>query len=160
MFASLFGRRAAHNIDVLRASHAPECARLHAVYFAHPWSVAEFEALIAGASGDGAAALDGKGRVLGFILVRQAADEAEILTIAVDKSVQKQGIGKELLDAASDRLRIAGVRKLFLEVDEENQAARRLYAKAGFAQVGQRQGYYRSAGGKPANALILASEMH
>ena len=157
---SIFHRRVALSLDILRGTHSAECARLHAIAFAHPWSVQEFEALIANESSDGTAALDVGGcRLHGFILVRQAADEAEILTIAVDKAVRKQGIGKALLERQLDRLQLARVRKLFLEVDEDNKAALQLYRGSGFSQVGNRPGYYRTGAGKPANALILARDL-
>ena len=48
-----------------------------------------------------------------------------------------------------------GVRSWFLEVGDNNTAARRLYATLGFAEVGRRQGYYRVEGAAPATALIL-----
>lgn len=156
---SLLRRRNPHTLEPLRGDHAAACARLHALYFSHPWSVNEFESLIASASIHGAAALEGSGKVLGFVLARQAADEAEILTIAVDKSARKQGIGRELLENQVESLRHMRVRKLFLEVDEDNLAALRLYGHFGFAQVGARPGYYRTASGKPANALILARDL-
>jgi len=157
---SLLRRRGAHSVELLRNEHAAECARLHGLYFSHPWSISEFESMIASEPIYGAAALEeGKPRLLGFVLTRRAADEAEILTIAVDKSVRKRGIGREMLDHQADQLRRAGVRKLFLEVEEGNAAARRLYERYGFAQVGQRQGYYRTLEGIPANALILACDL-
>ncbi len=156
---SLLRRRSPHTLEHLRAEHAADCARLHALYFSHPWSVNEFESLIASANVHGAAALDGAGKVLGFVLVRLAADEAEILTIAVDKSARKQGIGRELLENQAESLRRNRVRKLFLEVDEDNAAARKLYGKFGFTQAGMRPGYYRTASGKPANALILSCDL-
>ena len=156
---SILRRRNPHTLEPLRAAHAADCARLHALYFSHPWSVSEFESLIASTNVHGAAAVDGQEKVLGFILIRCAADEAEILTIAVDKSSRKQGIGRELLTEQAERLRRIRVRKLFLEVDEDNAAARKLYSNFGFAQVGTRQGYYRTSGGKPANALILSCEL-
>ncbi len=157
---SMLRRRARPVVEDLRIEHAAECARLHADFFAHPWGVNEFETMIASAAVYGAAGVDpSRGDFGGFILVRRAADEAEILTIAVDKSLQKQGLGRELLDFQVSGLRRIGVRRLFLEVDENNRAARRLYEKSAFAQVGTRPGYYRSAEGSPANALILACEL-
>ncbi len=159
MFSRL-RRRARPIVEVLRAEHAVECAQLHADFFAHPWGVNEFEALITSAAVYGAVGVDpSQGDVGGFILVRRAADEAEILTIAVDKSLQKQGLGQELLEHQRDVLRRIGVRRLFLEVDEENRAARRLYEKLAFAQVGIRPDYYRSSQRKPSNALILACDL-
>lgn len=153
---SLLRRRIPHVIERLRIEHAPDCARLHALYFSHSWSVSELENLIASENVYGGAAIDAGGALLGFIMVRKAADEAEILTIAVDKPALKQGIGRALLEFLIETLRRLPVRRLFLEVDEGNVAARQLYSKMGFAQVGMRPAYYRNAKGAPSNALILA----
>lgn len=118
------------------------------------------ENLIASAPIHGAGAFDIQlDTMLGFALARRAADEAEILSIAVDRSAQKQGIAGELLSQAMSELRRHGVRRLFLEVEEDNKAARSLYAKFGFAQVGIRPGYYRKSPEAAANALVLACEI-
>ena len=53
------------------------------------------------------------------------------------------------------RLAGMGVRSLFLEVDEGNAAARRLYERAGFAEVGRRKAYYQKADGSAATALVM-----
>lgn len=91
----------------------------------------------------------------GFILVRVAADEAEILTLAVVPSGRRRGVASALLVAAMTRACLEGARTLFLEVAEDNTAARVLYAAHGFAQAGRRRGYY----GAEADALILRREL-
>ena len=140
----------------LRTPHAEACARVHAGGFAHPWSKQEFAQLLADSSSVGVAALDpASGRLRGFCLSRVAADEAEILTIAVDPTERKRGVGRELLHEHLQQAAFAGARQLFLEVDEDNAAALALYRRFGFAQVGQRAGYYRRPDGRAATALIL-----
>jgi ribosomal-protein-alanine N-acetyltransferase len=52
-----------------------------------------------------------------------------------------------------------GIRTVFLEVEENNQPARRLYQRAGFAIVGRRERYYRQAGGEPLNALLMRRDL-
>src|SRR5271165_2700369 len=85
-------------IRLLRQDRAQACARLHSQGFAHPWSPEEIAALIASSSTVGAAALDPvSGRLRGFVLSRLAADEAEILTIAVDPPARGKGVGRALL---------------------------------------------------------------
>ncbi len=144
-------------LDVDRAT---DCARIHAAFFSHPWSSDEFAGMIASVNHfcDGAIE-EPSGRLSGFVVTRRAVDEAEILTIAVDKSAQGRGIGRELLRSQAEILRRHGVRRLLLEVDEKNAPARKLYGRFGFLQVGSRPGYYRTPAGQPANALILAVDL-
>jgi ribosomal-protein-alanine N-acetyltransferase len=64
-----------------------------------------------------------------------------------------------MLDLHMGRLSALGTRVIHLEVDEGNIAARRLYHRAGFAEAGRRQGYYNTADGKRATALVLRREL-
>lgn len=91
----------------------------------------------------------------GFALCRVAADEAELLTIAVDPAARRHGIGAALLAAVVAQARGAGAATLLLEVGVDNPAARALYDRAGFIEVGRRPGYYRRRDGVPADAAIL-----
>jgi ribosomal-protein-alanine N-acetyltransferase len=126
-------------------AHAQALAALHGEVFAHePWDAASFAALLAQPGVHGL--IDPRG---GFVLLRVAADEAEILTIGVTR--RRQGIGRSLLAAALAHAGAAGATAMFLEVAAENAAARGLYAAAGFSEVGQRRGYYADGG----DALLL-----
>lgn len=138
----------------LAPAAAARCANLHKISFSSPWSAAEFGSLLASASvvadGVGSAPL-----VDGFILSRRAADEAEILTIAVDPAKRAHGLGNALLGFHLSRLSMLGVEKLFLEVAESNKPALALYNRYGFERVGLREGYYAKPDGTRAAALIL-----
>ena len=87
----------------------------------------------------------------GFLHLRSAGDEAEVVMIATHPSAQRRGIATALLEDAVASL---DGRTLFLEVAESNGAARALYARSGFRQVGRRPGYYRIASGRE-DALVL-----
>lgn len=87
----------------------------------------------------------------GFVLARVVADETEILTLAVDPLVQRQGAGRSLLQAAMDDARQRGAAAMFLEAAPSNAAALALYGSAGFVQVGRRPRYYPGGG----DALVL-----
>lgn len=150
------GRFSPPVVRPLRADKAEDCANLHAASFAHPWSAEEIAALIADPSTLGAAALDpSSGRLRGFALLRLAADEAEILTIAVAATLRGKGVGRMLLDDAVRRADNAGAAAIFLEVAEDNPAALALYRRAGFASVGERPGYYRRADSARATAIVM-----
>jgi len=86
--------------------------------------------------------------IVGFILVRQASDEAEIITLAVAKENRRQGAGRALLDAALRHLHHQRVENLFLEVEEKNHAALSLYRRLGFEETGRRPGYYQMQSGR------------
>ncbi|MCE9648167.1 MAG: GNAT family N-acetyltransferase [Parvibaculum sp.] len=86
----------------------------------------------------------------GFVIARVAADEAEILTLAVDISKRGQGLGRKLMEAAAARALASGAAALFLEVADDNVAALALYERLGFVTMGLRPAYYARAGGSVA----------
>jgi ribosomal-protein-alanine N-acetyltransferase len=152
---SLFKRPEPALLDA-RADDAAALARVHASAFRHGWSENEFERLLADknvichvARGNG-----GTGPVCAFTISRIVEDEAEILMVAVAPGEQGRGLAGRLLSRHLGRLAARGVRKVFLEVDEGNTAALRLYSRSGFEQVGRRPGYYANPEGQAA-ALIL-----
>jgi ribosomal-protein-alanine N-acetyltransferase len=101
----------------------------------------------------------GFGRKLrGFIILRSAQDQAEILTLAVSKPYQRQGIAKALMSAAEVRVIDSGTELLFLEVAEDNAPALGLYAAMGYEKIGRRPAYYRRSDGRVA-ALIFRKRL-
>ena len=112
--------------------------------------------LIASSSTVGAAALDPvNGRLRGFVLSRLAADEAEILTIAVEAAHQRRGVGRALLSENLRQVANSGAKAMFLEVAANNAPALSLYERFGFVKVGERAGYYRLADGTRVTALAM-----
>ena len=150
------GKAASPALRRIGAEQAAACAAIHAPSFAHPWRAAEFEALLAAPETVADGAFDSRGAVLqGFVLSRRAVDEAEILTIAVAPRRRGAGLGAKLLAAHLAHLSSLGVGALFLEVDEANAAARALYVRFGFVEVGRRPAYYRTVTGARSTALVL-----
>ena len=94
------------------------------------------------------------GRVCGFVLGFVIAPEAELESIGVDLAAQWQGIGRALLEAWSDEVRLVGAEQIVLEVRDSNLAGRRLYESSGFAEVGRRPAYYS---GPVEDAVLLRS---
>lgn len=80
--------------------------------------------------------------LLGFLVARHLGPECELENIVVDPTVQRRGVGRQLLDALLVRARNAGSEAVFLEVRESNTAARRFYEQAGFQPTARRRGYY------------------
>ena len=129
-------------------------AALHARCFPdlRGWSAAEFAGLLADPTVIAATAPSG------FALARVAADEAELLTIAVDPDKRGTGQGRALLAEVLARAGARGAARIFLEVAANNHAALKLYAGAGFTACGRRRGYYRLSTGA-VDALIMARDI-
>jgi ribosomal-protein-alanine N-acetyltransferase len=152
-FARIFAR-AEPTLSAATPRDAASLAALHAASFSRGWSESEFEQLLTDRTVVCDRAESGR-RNVGFIVSRRAADEAEILSVAVARGWQGRGLARRLLDLHLRRLAGLRLRAVFLEVDEDNKPARRLYARAGFREVGRRPGYY--SGGK--SALVLRRDL-
>lgn len=139
----------------LTVSDAAAAAALHAQGFADPWSAASFADLVA-TPGVLALGWEADGRLIAFALFQPALDEAELLTIATDPAHRGQRIGQQLIEAAFARLAAAGIRRLLLDVAEDNAPARRLYDRLGFTLDGRRKGYYTAGRTEPADALLMS----
>jgi ribosomal-protein-alanine N-acetyltransferase len=137
---------------------AATLATLHAASFNRGWSEHEFEQLLTDRNVIADRAKKGRANV-GFILSRRAANEAEILSVAVARSWRGRGLARRLLDLHLRRLAGLGLRAVFLEVDADNTPARRLYARAGFQEVGRRPGYYAQQGRAATGALVLRRDL-
>ena len=148
------------SLRALTSADADQIANLHARTFRIAWDAAEFERLLSVRLSRGVAATDGpRGRIVGFILLSGVSPEMEILSIAVSPARQGQGIARRLLDRAFGQLAAEGFRTVFLEVEQGNVAALRLYARTGFREIGRRPGYYRTASGEPAAALVMRRDI-
>ena len=161
----LFGRR---RLDVhimsATAEEAADIAAVHASSFKRAWSEEEFLALLSSRGCSvWTARIRGRTGLAGFILVRQAADEAEIITIAALPRFRGRGVGAKLLDHAIREMHRDRIKRLVLEVDEGNMAAIQLYASRGFKRISMRQGYYandrQTPGQAPSNALVMAVDL-
>lgn len=84
--------------------------------------------------------------LLGYCIFMTAADEGEILRIAVDKKLRGAGLGKKLLSAVLCEMKEVGINEVFLEVRSGNKSAIALYKSSGFEEIGIRKGYYRDNG--------------
>jgi ribosomal-protein-alanine N-acetyltransferase len=156
---SLFRKSAPYAIRPIGPAAAADCARLHAASFAHPWSAAEFESLLAAANAIADGALSGRSRLIGFALSRRAAGEAEVLSVAVAKPERGKGIGRVLMNTHLARLAAAGVTSVFLEVEPGNASAIALYEGLGFETIGERRAYYRKPGAAAAPALTFRCDL-
>lgn len=93
----------------------------------------------------------------GYIVMKLCIDEAEIFVIAVDEPFRGRGIATRLISRAEELIKGRAV-KVMLEVREGNLAARKLYNKKGFIEVGMRKNYYRDLSGKPPENAVLMTK--
>jgi len=153
----LFARRDA-TLSPAEARDAAAIAALHAASFRRGWSEEVVEGLLLDRHVVTDRAL-ARGKLVGFIMSRLIADEAEILSVAVAHATQGRGLAGRLLDRHLRRLAGMCARTVFLEVDEHNKPALRLYTSAGFREVAKRPNYYPGNSGKAANALVLRRDL-
>jgi ribosomal-protein-alanine N-acetyltransferase len=137
-----------------RDAHA--LSELHQASFHRGWSDGEFEQLLFDRTVVAHRATLGR-MLVAFILSRMVGEEAEILSVATVAARRGKGLARRLLDLHLRRLAGLGVRAVFLEVDEGNVPARRLYRRAGFREVGRRKAYYPAGNG--AAALVLRRDL-
>ncbi|MET0969782.1 MAG: ribosomal protein S18-alanine N-acetyltransferase [Tardiphaga sp.] len=133
-------------------------AGLHAASFHRGWGEAEFDQMLR----DGNTLVHRlrlHGRVIGFAVSRIAADEAEVLSVAVAPKCRGRGLSRDLFLTQLGHLAGRGVKTVFLEVEENNAPARRLYERSGFVMVGRRERYYKEANGVEMNALVMRRDL-
>ena len=145
-------------VEAARARDAPRLAQLHGTSFHRGWGEGEFERMLAERNTLVHRLRLGR-KTIGFAVSRMAADEAEILSVAIDPSYRGRGLSRELLLTHLGHLAGRGIRTIFLEVEENNQPARRLYEWAGFSVVGRRERYYQEPGGQQLNALLMRRDL-
>ena len=160
-FESWFSRWRGGGIAVVEPASprdAVRLAQLHGASFHRGWGEGEFEVMLTERNTLVHRLRQGR-KVIGFSVSRMAADEAEILSIALDASQRGRGLSRNLLLTHLGHLAGRGVRTVFLEVEENNRPARRLYEWAGFSVVGRRDRYYQQPGGEQLNALLMRRDL-
>jgi ribosomal-protein-alanine N-acetyltransferase len=137
---------------------ARRLAEVHGASFHRGWGEGEFEGMIAERNTLIQCLRLGR-KTIGFAVSRIGADEAEILSVAIDAGHRGRGLSRDLLLTHLGHLAGRGVRRIFLEVEENNAPARRLYERTGFATVGRRERYYRQPSGEQLNALLMRRDL-
>ena len=150
--------------EALTPAHSDAAASLYRRIFPQPWerpwSSGEFSALLATPGCFGLVLLDNADdRPHGLILLRVAADEAEILTIGVVPEQRRRHGAARLLDRAIAQCAARGVGVVFLDVADDNEPARRFYAREGFIEIGARPSYYARGAAPAAAARIMSRRL-
>ena len=140
------------------AAEASAMAAAHAMAFDTPWREDEFADLLDGEGIFGLLASDDA--PLGVVLCRIAADEMEVLTLAVTPRARRRGVARALMVAALGAARQVGAAAAFLEVAVDNDAATALYAGIGFRRAGLRRAYYDRGDAGTADALVMRLDLN
>lgn len=149
-FVSRLFSRTRPTISEARPADAGAIAAVHGASFRRGWDEDEIRRLLL-ENNVVVQRMTAGGKLIGFIMSRLAAGEAEILSVAIAPSWRGRGLSRQLLDLHLRRLAGLGIHAIYLEVGEQNAPACRLYRRAGFREVGRRQGYYEDG----ATALVL-----
>ena len=137
--------------------HAAALAALHAeaVRPGEPcWQAMAFDALLAGGAVAGLISMQ-QSEPTGFVLWRVAADEGEILLLAVHPEHRRRGVATALLRQAVAVAQDHGAESMWLEVAVDNPAPIALYLKEGFVEMARRRAYYHRTVGTRADALVF-----
>lgn len=125
--------------------------------YGQPWSRRNFlDSLRAGHQGQ---CLWRSDTLLGYFLVMPGVEEVHLLNITVAPDWRRQGWGRVLLEALVLWARTRNARWIWLEVRSDNRAARTLYRRFGFAEVGLRKGYYPLGRGLHADAVLMSLDL-
>ncbi len=93
--------------------------------------------------------------MIGYGVTSVAVDECHLLNVCVHSDWQRQGLGRKLVRRLLNLAIQHGAETAFLEVRQSNTAARALYRRLGFVEVGVRRDYYPIQGGRE-DALVLS----
>ena len=142
----------------VRRMSASDVSAAHSILEESPEaSIWPREALLESASLGNAWAAELNGRVAGILIGRVAADEFEILNLAVGKGCRRRGVASQLVNSALEGSRAAGARQAYLEVRASNEGGIAFYARMGFRACGRRPNYYRNPV-EDAVLLVLGAE--
>lgn len=122
----------------------------HELFAATAWSPAQFWGELAQPTRTYVVA-EAEGVVIGYAGVYCLAPTSDVQTIAVDKSWQGRGLGREMLRELLGTARERGCAEMLLEVAADNSAAIALYESEAFEVISRRRDYY----GPAADALIM-----
>jgi len=140
----------------LELSDVPRLADLHKKVFSTAWGSDSFTSLLNDERVFGFVTykVGDPNNIVGFIVARLVCDEAEIITLGVAPKQRRLGVGRLMINRLMQYLHCQRASVLFLEVDEKNTAAIKLYQSCNFRVFGRRSGYYADEQGR-SDALMM-----
>ena len=122
--------------------------------FSAHWTAEQWQTELAQPAARIWCAAEGK-RIIGFIALRGAAGQYELLNLAVAADQRRQGKGRLLLSHVVNELKKSGTEEISLEVSAINLPAQALYRQAGFVVVGVRKNFYKDG----SDGLIMRKKL-
>lgn len=110
--------------------------------FSSPWTRLQLMSAFPDGQHEFLVVEDADGQVLGYVGMLVVLDEGYISNVAVRSAHRRMGVGDALIRELLRRSEERDLAFVTLEVRESNAAARSLYAKHGFVDVGRRKHYY------------------
>jgi [ribosomal protein S18]-alanine N-acetyltransferase len=140
----------------MKVADVDEVLAIEAGAYSHPWTRGNFmDSLVAGYSAEVLLSISqAPQELLGYFVAMPGVDELHLLNITIAPTWQRLGHGTALLDAVRVLAQCQGLGSLWLEVRHNNQRARALYRRCGFAEVGVRKNYYPAPGGRE-DAVVM-----
>lgn len=148
------------HVALAEPDDAAQLAKMHAESFFSGWPEDEIRNYIQQPKHHSVyVATNPKRQIAGFMVLRQVADECELLTIAVARRWRRKGVGDALMRAGFSDLMQSPAKTMFLEVEDGNRPAIALYQRHGFQPVSRREAYYDKGDGPRAAALVMRRDL-
>ena len=143
-----YRRMTIHDLDAVLA--------IEETIYPHAWTRGNFSDSLA--AGYHCWIVECAGEIAGYCVLMIGAEEAHLLNLSVATPWQRRGFGREMLAFMVKLARDYSAERILLEVRPSNVPARALYAGAGFAEIGERRGYY-PAGEAREDAVVLELQL-
>lgn len=141
------------------AADLPEILRIENQAYTFAWSEGVFHDCLEADYYCAVLTLPRPETIQGYGVMSVAVGEAHILNVCVRRTYQGRGLARQILEHLLETARRRDVQSIFLEVRASNSTALRLYAAAGFGEIGRRTGYYPAPHGRREDALVMAKEL-
>lgn len=139
------------DLTSLRGAVRARAMEIESRAFAHPWSMADFDFIVADPRAANLALWRGE-ELAGYAMALVEGADLHVVSLAVDEAYRRQGWGTRLVEELVRRAAARGCRTCRLEVRHSNRVARALYRRCGFRPVGMAPRFYT---GPAEDALLL-----
>ena len=132
------------NVERASLSDADALCRLEEQYISCPWTRQQLISVLKDERYVLLVVRDSDSIAVAYGGVCFALDEAEICNVVTDEKYRRLGYAEQILDRIIGECSKKGVKRIFLEVAENNAPAVALYEKKGFRKIAVRKNYYQS----------------